>query len=43
MGIGAEECRESEITNVQYIVADHTTDLHYCAKFDYFTKKPFLL
>ncbi|CAD8197837.1 unnamed protein product [Paramecium octaurelia] len=43
MGIGAEEYRESEINDVQYIVADHATDLHYCATFAYFTKKPFLL
>ncbi|CAD8208331.1 unnamed protein product [Paramecium pentaurelia] len=43
MGMGAEEYRESEISSVQYIVADHATDLHYCAKFAYFAKKPFLL
>lgn len=43
MGMGVEEYRESEINGVQYILADHATDLHYCAKFAYFTKKPFLL
>ncbi|CAD8123801.1 unnamed protein product [Paramecium sonneborni] len=43
MGLASQEFRESELNTVQYIVADHTTDLHYCAKFYNFTKKPFLL
>ncbi|CAD8122723.1 unnamed protein product [Paramecium sonneborni] len=43
IGLDSQEYSESELDSVKYIVADHTTDLHYCAKFNNFTKKPFLL
>lgn len=42
LSLGIKQYRESQSYDIPSILADHTTDLHYTAKYS-FTKKPFYL